>query len=59
MYDDFRILNIQFYIELIMRYVRDYCKLIFQIEIAKHEPDILYLIQLLSFMMESEECYQC
>mgnify|MGYP001807890387 CR=1 FL=1 len=29
MYDDFKILNIQFYIELIMRYLRDYSKLVF------------------------------
>ena len=29
MYDDFRILNIQFYVELIMRYLRDYAKLVF------------------------------
>lgn len=35
MYDDFKIVNIQIYVELIMRYLRDYAKLVFQLEIKK------------------------
>ncbi|CAD8138477.1 unnamed protein product [Paramecium octaurelia] len=58
MYDDFKILNIQFYVELIMRYLRDYSKLVFQTEIRKAHPNIIYLIQILVFLCNSDECYQ-
>ncbi|KAM3141116.1 hypothetical protein pb186bvf_006721 [Paramecium bursaria] len=58
MYDDFRIHNMQFYIEFIMRYIRDYCKLVFQMELKKQKSNFLFLIQLLSFISQSDECYQ-
>ncbi|KAM3141115.1 hypothetical protein pb186bvf_006720 [Paramecium bursaria] len=41
MYDDFKIHNMQFYIELIMRYIRDYAKFVFQIELKKIEFQFL------------------
>ncbi|CAD8067452.1 unnamed protein product [Paramecium sonneborni] len=57
-FSDYSQQNLLVSVDLIDRYIRYYIKLILNIEIYVTQPNLTYITQLISYLGQSDECYQ-